>query len=572
MSTGKATTEHFLFGLAVLLAAGIRFLGLGNTPLSDAEATWALQAIDLARGSHVLIGPQPGYILLTAAGFFLWGASEFLARFWPALAGTALVLAPVLFRDRIGRNAALVLAFGLALEPSLVAASRQADGRILALTGLVFATGFWLKGSAGWAGAAGGFALLGGPTVWTGLIGAGLGWSAARVRRTRTATATELSDRGFPRSWRSLAGWGLGSVVIVGTLFWFAPTGLSGWANSLAAFLQGWGQPDRTALLVMFIAWVGLSPLFVLFGLTGVVKGLWRKDPVDFSLAWLWIILFLLFLVYPGREPADLAWSAVPLLGLGARQAVHLIPSAQNKAPVIGYTLLSAALAISACINLVGLTVVGQPGEEVLRWTGIFGSVILIAASFLLLTWGWSLGTAWTGARYGMIAVLVLYSLSTALSAAGLGARPDTEIWKAGNYPKNWMVNLKVLGDAAEWSSGRRDSLNLVISEFDSPSLRWALRNHFEQSFGPIVADAKPQAVITPEQKDAKLNLAVPYSGQMLVWSQAVQWAQLQPREWLHWLFFRELPGRTETVVTQPIIFWLRSDLFPGPAKSSAGR
>ena len=570
MSTGKATTEHLLFGLAVILAAGIRLIGLGNNPLSDSEATWALQAMDLARGSQVLIGPQPGYILLTAAGFFVSGASEFFARFWPALAGTTLILAPVLFRDRIGRSAAIVLAFALALEPALVAASRQADGRMLALTGLVFAIGFWLNGSAVWAGVAGGFALLGGPTVWIGLGAAGLGWSAAKVIRTHTAGG--ISELVIPRSWRSLAWWVLGSVVLLGTLFWFAPTGLSGWANSLVSFLQGWGQPNGISLIVMLIVWVGLSPLAVLFGLTGVVKGLWRKDPVDFSLAWLWIFLFILFLVYPGREPADLAWSAVPLLALGARRAVAMVHAAQNSAPVLGYAVLTAALSISAGLNLIGFSDAGRPEDEVVRWTGIFGAVILIIASFLLMTWGWTLRTAWTGARYGVTAILVIYTLSTAWSAAGFGARPDAEVWIQGNYPKNRAVNFKVLGDVSEWSSGRRDTLNLVISGFESPSLRWALRNHYEQSFGPLAADAKPQAVITPEQKDARLDLSTSYTGQALAWSQAVQWTVLQPREWLHWLFFRELPARSEVVAAQSIILWLRSDLFPGVVKSTAGR
>ena len=584
MSTGKATTEHFLFGLAVLLAAGIRFINLGSTPLSDGEATWALQALDLVRGSHALIGPQPAYILLTAFGFSLLGISEFLARFWPALAGSALVLAPVLFRERIGRKAAVVLAFALALEPSLVAASRQADGRILALAGLVFATGFWLKGSTVWAGIAGGFALLGGPTIWNGLIAAGLGWSAVRVTRTRTMIqtsdpATEPREaRGGPReargtqSWRSLGLWVLGTVLVLGTLFWFAPTGLSGWANSLAAYLQGWVRPDGTSLLVMLIAWIGISPLAVLFGLTGFIQGLWRKDPVDNMLAWLWIFAFLLFLVYPGREPTDLAWSAIPLLASGARAAVPLFHSAQSKVPVIGYTVLSAALAISGCINLIGLSDPTRPEDDVLRWTGILGAVILILASFLLMTWGWSLRTAWEGGRYGLIAVLVLYSLSATWSAAGLGARPENEIWHAGNVAKNWDTNLKVIGDVSEWSSGRRDTLNLVVSDFDTPSLRWALRDHYQQTFSPIAADAKPQAVITPEIKDAKLILPVPYTGQALVWSQAVQWNRLQPREWLHWFIFRELPARSEAFKTQPIILWLRSDLFPGAAQSSAVR
>jgi hypothetical protein len=568
MGIRKATTEHFLFGLALLLAAGIRFFSLGSTPLSDGEATWALQALNLANGSHNIIGAQPGYILWSALGFFLLGTSEFMARFWPALAGTALTLAPLLFRERIGHKAAVLLAFGIALEPALVAISHQADGRIIALTGLVFAIGFWLRGAPARAGVCAGLALLGGPTIWNGLIALALGWSAARV--TGATHANDGSQTMTPLPWRALLVWTAGTLLAVGTVFWFIPTGLSGWANSLSAYLQGWARPSGSPLLVMLIAWIGLSPILVILGLSGVVKGLSQKDPVDALLAWTWIFLFFIFLIYPGRMPADLAWSAVPLLALAARQAVPLLETIQRKIPVIGYTLLSAALLISATINLLAFSDPARSSEDVLRLSGIVGAVILIAASFLLVTWGWSLRTAWEGLRLGAIAVLLIYTLATAWSSAGLGPRPFAEIWSEGNVPKNWNTNVKVIGDVSEWGSGRRDTLNLVVSDFDSPSLRWALRYHQQQTFTTIAADARPQAVITPEVKDAKLSLAVPYTGQVLVWSEAVQWSQLLPREWLHWLFFRELPNNPEVRSTQPVILWLRSDIFPGAQPSTA--
>ena len=152
MKSGKLSTEHFFYGLAIILAVGLRFIGLGNTPLSDGEARIALQAVSAFQPGHVISGGQPGYVLLTAASFFLFGTSEFLARFWPAVLGSLLVLMPYLGRERFGQKPALVMAFALAFEPSLVAASRQADGRILAITGLAFAMMFLLRRNAIWAG------------------------------------------------------------------------------------------------------------------------------------------------------------------------------------------------------------------------------------------------------------------------------------------------------------------------------------------------------------------------------------------------------------------------------------
>src|SRR5512136_2562705 len=118
MKKFEPTLEHAFYALALVIAVTLRFLHLGALPLSDFEADWALQAWRVAQGLKPALGPDPAYIHLTAITFYLFGATNFLARFWPALAGSALVLAPWLLRSRFGRIPALVLAFGFALDPA----------------------------------------------------------------------------------------------------------------------------------------------------------------------------------------------------------------------------------------------------------------------------------------------------------------------------------------------------------------------------------------------------------------------------------------------------------------------
>ncbi|MBT7323583.1 MAG: hypothetical protein HN855_00310, partial [Anaerolineae bacterium] len=89
--------QPILYFLAFLLALGLRFIQLGALPLTDTEATFALQALALARGSKPLLGAQPGYILLTSIPFYLFESTNFLARFFPALAGSLLVFSPYFF-------------------------------------------------------------------------------------------------------------------------------------------------------------------------------------------------------------------------------------------------------------------------------------------------------------------------------------------------------------------------------------------------------------------------------------------------------------------------------------------
>ena len=74
-------------------------------PLTGPEAALALQAQQLAQGVHPQISPQAGYVIWTSLLFYIFQTSQFLARFWPAAAGSLLILAPYLFRRQLGARA-----------------------------------------------------------------------------------------------------------------------------------------------------------------------------------------------------------------------------------------------------------------------------------------------------------------------------------------------------------------------------------------------------------------------------------------------------------------------------------
>ena len=87
--------------LAFLLALGLRFIRLGELPLTNSEARLALDALQIAQGGSPALSSHVAYTNLTAILFFLVGSFNFLARFWPALVGSALVFVPLLFREQI---------------------------------------------------------------------------------------------------------------------------------------------------------------------------------------------------------------------------------------------------------------------------------------------------------------------------------------------------------------------------------------------------------------------------------------------------------------------------------------
>src|SRR3990172_8941373 len=123
--------ETALYGAILALALGLRLLNLGSAPLSEYEASFALQAYHLAQGQPVTIGSQPFYVIATGLIFAVIKDSNALAPLLPALMGASLALLPIFFLSSTAsaswsRWAGLVLAVGLALDPALVALSRLA--------------------------------------------------------------------------------------------------------------------------------------------------------------------------------------------------------------------------------------------------------------------------------------------------------------------------------------------------------------------------------------------------------------------------------------------------------------
>ena len=79
MNSAPFKHEGWLYWLAFLIALGLRLIQLGASPLTDAEAALALQALHIAQGQAPVLGPQPGYILLTSILFAVINTTNFMA-------------------------------------------------------------------------------------------------------------------------------------------------------------------------------------------------------------------------------------------------------------------------------------------------------------------------------------------------------------------------------------------------------------------------------------------------------------------------------------------------------------
>lgn len=610
----RISFENYLFWLAFLLGLMLRFLHLGTLPLTDTEAKWALQALEIARGNHPILGGQPGYLVLTAINFFIFSGSNFMARFWPALIGSGLVLVPVAFQKKLGLKAAIILSFALALDPGLMAVSRMAGSPILAIGFTAMCLAAWQSNKVKLAGFFGGMALLSGPSAWFGVLGLGISWiilrfvvkskaikvkavgggvdkiavdeispektAIERVEETRKLEVNSSStvDR-LPL--KSALTWGIVTIVLAGTLFLLIPAGLSSWAGSLVDYFRGWGTVFLITPGFLITALLMYSIMALIFVWNRFWKGGFRNDAVSIEAGFFCAVFFLLTLIYPAHQVGDLVWMLVPLWVVAALEISDQLVIKDNQKLEIALTsvmtfiflvyiwqnlisipkivnnsiLVESAILLSMqkFLQSFGLLLNGMLLSRILI---LVGAVLLLIMSLFLVTAIWDKKVAKLGSLWGLTFALFLYSINAGIGAAGLRIPTSAELWQPG--PRFAQADLleKTMSDLSKWKNGHNEDLDItVLSSFNTPAVGWILRDWQVTQVDALSAVSSPALIILPEGLDVTLSSA--YRKQNFVYMETPLWFGLATNDWLKWVAFREIP-----VQTASLVLWARDDLF----------
>jgi hypothetical protein len=547
--------EFGLFALAFMLALMIRLLRLGELPLNDNEALWAMQAFDLTKGLRPEIGAQPAYVLLTAFSFFVLQASNFAARFIPALFGAALTFAPFYFRDRLGSKPALVLAFFMAFDPGLLALSRMAGSPIIALTAVLLAWGLWRAGNYRVAGNFAGIGLLAGPQLWPGVIGLAITTGLLRGFFARETDAAQPFDR---RQAFTFGGFAVGTYLIVGSMFLLATGGLGAGLAAIPAYFGGWIDFSNVPGWRLLLALLFYELLALLLAVARLVRGILRGDVLTISLGiWLAVAL-ILALAYPSRQVADLIWALIPLLALAALEVSnYLVPIQDGTWETLGMAAFTIAILTFVFMNYSSISLVSmEPVALQLRWGILAGSLVLLGLSIVMVAYGWSVSVAVQGGVWGLLAVFTVYTLSTALAAGGLRTYRTVELWSVEPNTKQAGVLVSQMNDLSRGKAGVNASLDVTLAGVNSPSLRWALRDWPAKVVATQVDLGEPSMIIGTNQNPHP-ELEKNYRGQEFTWRTYPVWEQGLVTDWLRWSILHEFPQRDEKIV-----LWTRSDIF----------
>lgn len=551
--------EGWLYGLAFLLAIALRLIGLGNMPLNDSEASLALQALHLSDGLKPVLSPHPAYILFTAPLFFLYGGGmNNLARLIPALVGSLLVFAPLLFQDRFKPRPSLILAFFIALDPGMVAISRQAGSPILAITFLIFAFGFFRRNNFRGAGVFAALALLSGPALWFGLVALAISLAIYQAARLRFTTDDESFNFQVTTEERNelLISFGA-ALLLAGTLFFLVPNGLSAAIASIPAYLGGWRSVVTVSSIWMLISLLAYQPFSLLLAVIAIVRGWLNPSHRIIPLSIWFLVALLLALVYPARQMADLAWALIPLHAMAALQLARFIDvPLEERGEAAGAVLLTAFLFVFGWFNFTPL-IWSAAGEVSFNQHLILliGAIVLLILSIVLVAFGWSMRVAQTGLIWGLGLCLGVLTLSGSLGVTGLHGTFKPELWWPQGVPLQVDLLTSTIDDLSEWARGHDDALPIVIVGIDSPSLEWALREH-----SPTVANffdsTQPPALII-SAFELNPNTVAEYRGQDFIWRFTTSWEFAQPRDWFKWLAYREMIQTSENT-----ILWASNDLF----------
>lgn len=475
--------EVALWVFVGVIALAMRLARLNWAPLTAAEAREATLAWRAAtRQGLPLSDYSPFLMAANSLLFTLFGATDALARLWPALVGSALALTPVLLRRHLGRLGALGAGLYLALSPTALIASRQVDGTVIAATGAMALIGGlsvfsetkrrrWL-----WFAAAGlALALVSAPVAYGLILPLGLAWLVNSEpweddrRRWAERARQWLRSHGVEFVLASVL-----AVLVLSTGLGWNPAGVGAVGGLLVAWFGRFRVPQISAAPPLT-----LLVVYELFGLVLGMGGLvwcWYREHRWAAFLSLWAgVAYLLLWAAPGRAPTDLMGLVLPLAlltGLGVEWLARG-DWASGSAIRVAYAAFVLVLWAQVYLMLARYSLYGQSEDLALV------AIILVLQVLLAVSFGFVLGpraTLRTGAAATSFVLLSLLVSAGSGVAYGRAADPREPL-----VSQPTAVNVRdlvaTLRDLSWHETGTPLTLDFVYEAPADSVLAWYMRD-----------------------------------------------------------------------------------------------
>lgn len=548
----------------------MRLAGLGARPLADAEAAQALVSWQLYQGLTVTHAPySPLLATANLVTFALWGATEFTARFVPALSGVLLVLMPLGLRRYLGRMGALGAGALLCLSPATLYLSRTVNGEILAISGaaLLFVGLARLQNGVDTRHGSGAVAMMAGlalmvissPSVYSVVVlfltfGVAF-WQAQRgAHRPSWGEIFAELRAGIRARHHMLIAILVATFAAASGLF-LNRAGLAMTVDQIGMWVRGFvpvpetvglaSQPDGSVYPALWS--LGLyEPLTLLAALFGLAMALGRRRPLDLLLVWWFCGGILLDVLRPGRSTGEVLlvlWPAALLAGQALAKLAEMVWQQgdwQREGTVV------AACWIVFAFGYTAFTLYANRYGAIWQPLAAIGMLVILLVAF----WQWH-GVAPTlrGAALAAVTALALLHVAGAVrlnytpladasqplvrTSAGEGLRDLVAVLQFVSTKKvndPYLVDVlasREVGPAVEWQ----------LRAF--PNVRWVRKVEQLPLEGTSmdIPSRLPEVVLTPEDT---LLTDEPYAGQDFVVRNFRQPAALAASAFIRWYLLRE--------------------------------
>lgn len=598
-STSWLTVERAAYIGVGLLAAALRFLGLGLRPLTEGEATQALAALSFSHGAIQTApsGTAPALFTGNVAAFTLFGGGDAVARWLPAVAGLILALLPYGLRGRLGRGGALAASLLLALSPVAVYYSRALDGAILvAACGLAVVIGLinYLDSRRPvhlyLAAAALGVGLCAGPAMLTLVLILGI-YAAWLVISARWPALTEAwsAARHEPGLLTKLGVTLAAAFGLVATTFVLHPAGIGNAADLLGAWIRGF-VPGADSQHPVYLLLVMLRYELLILFLSLVAVGWWirfristpfwlpSQDQPGQAVSHTGLFVFwataaaILALVAGDRLPGSLLLVVVPLAllaGQGLAQTRHwlawhiswrdlaVVTAAASAMLLFLYLWIARATlsADSSTVSILGLTLYTTTGY-----------LLLVALAVLLLVALGAVAWYWRGAKFVLagawltvVVALALFGFRIMWGASFANVADPRELLNLHPTPLEVRYLVSDLETLSEARMNDTHILPITVETQAGPVVAWYLRDFKKQTAVDNLANlpAPPETEAAVALAAQGLPIGETFAGQSFPLRTSWQPWGLDGRWWTRWFLFAEAP---QPAVDREVVLWVTTE------------
>lgn len=514
---------------AGILIAGIllRFVGLGEVPLSESEARLAYHVF---HPEETPLISAPLYTAITSILFWFFGATNFLARFFPALMGTLLIFLPLFLEKERQDGSALWIAFWLAIDPALIAVSRQVNLQIILLTTFLFSLVFLWKKKFSQGFFWGLLAVFSSPLIFHLIIPVFLSILIAIYLFGMTPTKIQWKEFSGKKGWLIFL-----VVTLLISAFMIVPKNLGLWTNFLPEYLQAWKTPTGLSFPQILYALVGYELSLVFFAFLGFFN--FFKKSLSLKVISLTAgIVFLWVLIFPGKEIIDLIFP-IPFLaylaGTQFKSMLHGLSEKNYLSYILGAILIAILFYISQII------VRGVPAENIfMKVLPIVIPILLASILTMIVAWETTLSTALNGIYWAVGVFLIFISVFSVFRITS--PQNYKELWISSGQIQEEKAMRAFLQDVEQWRKDHATPL-IVVSPSTEFAWRWFFRDYQVASSGvDSLKIVSPDIAVLPFENVP--NDLGGYRGRSFRATQQVIWNLLSPEEWFNWLISRDLP------------------------------